>query len=120
MENFIYTLKAVSDLTRARIIMALARYDELCVCRITEMLQLAPSTVSKHISILKHAGLVKSRKDGKWIYFCLNKESEKPVCDSLIKILTENLKDNSTIISDEKRLDQILKSNIEEKCSKIK
>ncbi len=115
MENFIYTLKAVSDLTRARIIMALVKNDELCVCRITEMLDLAPSTVSKHISILKHAGLVKSRKDGKWIYFSLTKDSNKPACCSLIKILADNLKDNSTIISDEEKLTQILKCCSEEK-----
>ena len=120
MENLIYTLKAVSDLTRARIIMALSKYDELCVCRITEMLELAPSTVSKHISMLKHAGLAKSRKEGKWIYFSLNKNSNKPVCASLIKILTDNLKDNSTIKSDEERLGKILKSCGEEKCFKTK
>jgi DNA-binding transcriptional ArsR family regulator len=44
---------------------------ELCVCQVTEVLQLAPSTVSKHMSILRQAGLVEARKEGRWIYYRL-------------------------------------------------
>jgi DNA-binding transcriptional ArsR family regulator len=47
------------------------RSGELCVCQITEVLKLAPSTVSAHLKELKHAGLVAERKDGKWVYFAL-------------------------------------------------
>ena len=44
---------------------------ELCVCQITEVLKLAPSTVSAHLKELKQAGLVSERKDGRWVYFNL-------------------------------------------------
>jgi len=47
---------------------------ELCACQIIEMLGLAPSTVSKHMSILRQAGLVETRKEGRWIYYRLAEE----------------------------------------------
>jgi DNA-binding transcriptional ArsR family regulator len=59
--------KALADETRVRTLLSL-RQGELCVCQITELFGLAPSTVSKHLSILFQAGLVDSRKDGRWMY----------------------------------------------------
>ena len=46
---------------------AMLRSGELCLCQITEILELAPSTVSLHIKELKRAGLVRERKDGRWV-----------------------------------------------------
>lgn len=63
-------IKALSDENRLRIIMAL-RGKELCVCTLTELLDLAPSTTSKHLSILKQARLIESVKDGKFVYYRL-------------------------------------------------
>lgn len=62
-------MKALSDRNRARVFAALARYDELCACQITELLQVSGATVSRHMSILHKTGLVTSRKDGRWVYF---------------------------------------------------
>jgi len=62
--------KALSDENRVRVLLAL-RAGELCACQITELFGLAPSTMSKHMSILFQAGLVDSRKEGRWIYFRL-------------------------------------------------
>jgi len=59
--------KALADESRVRAVLAL-RQGELCVCQITELFGFAPSTVSKHLSILFQANLVESRKDGRWIY----------------------------------------------------
>ena len=47
------------------------RGGELCVCQITELFGLAASTISKHLSILYQAGLVDSRKEGRWIFYAL-------------------------------------------------
>lgn len=74
MDSFLNITKALSDSQRLRTCLLL-RHGELCVCRITEFLNLAPSTVSKHMSVLKHAGLVKSRKDSRWVYFRLAQDS---------------------------------------------
>jgi len=51
---------------------AMLRSGELCLCQITEVLGLAPSTVSLHIKELKRAGLVRERKDGRWVHFSLS------------------------------------------------
>ena len=70
MREFIDINKALSDESRVRALLAL-RDQELCVCQLIELLGLAPSTVSKHMTILKQAGLVEGRKDGRWIYYRL-------------------------------------------------
>ena len=70
MKEFMGVAKALADSHRTRALMCL-RGGELCVCRIIELLQLAPSTVSKHLDILRRAGLVESRKEGRWIYYRL-------------------------------------------------
>src|SRR3990170_6223210 len=63
--------KALSDLNRLRILKML-QTKPLCVCEITEILQLAASTVSKHLSILKDTGLIIDEKDNKWINYKIN------------------------------------------------
>ena len=74
--------RALSDPGRLRALLAL-RQGELCLSQILALLKLAPSTVSKHLSVLKQAGLVESRKAGKWIYYRL---ADRPAA-SVAKIL---------------------------------
>ena len=62
--------KALADENRVRVLLTLCG-RELCVCQIIEMLGLAPSTVSKHMAILKQARLVESRKEGRWMFYRL-------------------------------------------------
>lgn len=59
MKRLMAMLKAVSDENRVRLLMALSE-GELCVCQLIEFIELAPSTVSKHMSILRGANLVES------------------------------------------------------------
>jgi DNA-binding transcriptional ArsR family regulator len=68
MQQFVLLVKALADETRLKILLAL-QHGELCVCQLTAFLELAPSTVSKHISLLLQAGLVSKRKCGKWAYY---------------------------------------------------
>jgi len=70
MKNILNITKALADENRLRALMML-RAGEMCVCHIIEMLELAPSTVSKHMSILKQADLVATRRAGKWTYYRL-------------------------------------------------
>ena len=60
------SLKAIAHPVRLRIL-ALLRGGELCVCQITEILGLAPSTISEHLSLLRRAGLIVERREGKWV-----------------------------------------------------
>jgi DNA-binding transcriptional ArsR family regulator len=68
MKQVIGIAKALSDPNRLRALAAVSR-GELCVCQLIELLTLAPSTVSKHMTILKQAGLVTSRKNSRWVYY---------------------------------------------------
>ena len=64
---------------------AMLRTGELCVCQITEVLQLAQSTVSSHLRELRRAGLITERKDGRWVYFALSTDQEaKPWIDAAL------------------------------------
>lgn len=75
LRDFMSVIKALADENRARILLALGG-RELCVCQIVELLGLAPSTVSKHMSILKQARLVDGRKQGAGCTIGLR----KPMC----------------------------------------
>jgi ArsR family transcriptional regulator len=74
MEKTAEILKALSDPTRLRIV-SLLRHGELCVCDLTEALQIPQSTVSRHLASLKNAGWVKARRSGKWMHYLLLDES---------------------------------------------
>ena len=107
MRDFIEIAKALSDTSRVRILMVL-RNRELCVCQITEFLKLAPSTVSKHMSILDHARLVESRKDGRWVYYRLANDDAPHVVSRALTWMTENLENDALLQQDERRLNDIL------------
>lgn len=67
MDGFLAVTKALADSSRVRIL-ALLLERPLCVCQITEVLGLAPSTVSKHLFLLRRAGLLSTEKEGRWIH----------------------------------------------------
>ncbi|MFP4398354.1 MAG: ArsR/SmtB family transcription factor [Desulfonatronovibrio sp.] len=114
MNKFLKYTKALADGNRLRIIAALSRYPELCVCQITELLELAMATVSRHISVLQNAGLVESRKDGRWVYYRL--DSDFPM---ELKIwIDAKLMPTSDIQKDQVRLDEIVSIGVEELCRK--
>jgi DNA-binding transcriptional ArsR family regulator len=116
MDDFIAITKALSDRNRVRALAAL-RNGELCVCRIIALLALAPSTVSKHMSVLKHAGLVKSRKEERWIYYRLPKPGQEHglIRDSLQWLFAAMDKDPA-IKEDRKQLARILDQSPESLC----
>lgn len=67
--------KGLSDPVRLRIFHILAAKGELCVCHLTETLDLPQSTVSRHLSILKHSDLITAERKGKWVYYCIKQGS---------------------------------------------
>ncbi len=71
MHETLAVVKALADLNRMRVLSVLMKFDELCVCQLTTLLGLATPTVSRHMSILHSAGLVRSRKEGRWVYYRL-------------------------------------------------
>ena len=106
--------KALSDENRVRALMML--FDgELCVCQIIEMLGLAPSTVSKHMSILRQAGLVETRKEGRWMYYRLA-DSNADCAGEILNWLQKHLKNDKKILEDNKQLRRTQKMSKDELC----
>jgi DNA-binding transcriptional ArsR family regulator len=117
MRNLIRITKALADANRIRVLLALRR-GELCACQITELFGLAPSTMSKHLSILYQAGLVDSRKDGRWIYFRLpDGKAPVPVKQALAWV-SKAAERESRIVKDAGNLRKILKMNPSELCKR--
>ncbi len=106
MKKILTITKALGDENRLRALIMLQN-GELCVCRIIEMLQLAPSTVSKHMSILKQAGLVETRRAGKWTYCRLADVVDGSPETEIIAWLLRQLGNDRKIIADAARLAEI-------------
>ena len=105
---------ALSDLTRLRVLGAL-RAGELCVCQLTELAGLAPSTVSRHMSVLQGADLVESRKEGRWVYYRLPEQPE-PTVEGALKWALQLFGQTAQAQSDRNRLNDILECSPEELC----
>ena len=60
--------KALADETRLRIL-KLLEVREMCVCEIMVALGLTQPTASHHLGLLENAGLIKDRKEGKWVFY---------------------------------------------------
>lgn len=103
MEKVIAIAKALSDSHRLRALFVLGK-GELCVCQLIELFGLAPSTVSKHMSILKKAGLVKSRKNGRWVYYSLIDGKNKSIANDALRLVLPDLNKDPRALSDAKRI----------------
>jgi len=117
MREFMNLAKALADENRVRTLLAL-RGGELCVCQITELFGLAPSTVSKHLSILYQAGLVESRKDGRWIYYRLAAKGAPAAVRRALAWVTRSLEASPRIAGDAVRLKTILNTDPVELCKR--
>lgn len=115
MRHLVRTTKALSDESRIRILGAL-RDQELCVCQLIELLELAPSTVSKHLSLLRNARLIDSRKQGRWMYYRLaGEDAPRPVAEALAWIFG-SFETSSQSTEDRERLTRILEVDPEVLC----
>lgn len=118
LDDFVAIGKALSDRHRIRALLAL-RKGELCLCQLIELLALAPSTVSKHMSILKQAGLVQSRKDCRWVYYRLaesgaDTDAVRQVTDLWVALL----EDDTQIKADEHKMDAIFADGLDTICKR--
>ncbi|MEG2171834.1 MAG: metalloregulator ArsR/SmtB family transcription factor [Desulfovibrionaceae bacterium] len=107
MFDFLSITRALSDANRLRILMAL-RAAPLCVCQITAFLDLAPSTTSKHLSILRQARLIESTKQGRWVYYQLPAAPSSPLVDSALGWAQSALSEDPQIIKDSEYINALL------------
>ncbi|MHC4122532.1 MAG: ArsR/SmtB family transcription factor [Planctomycetota bacterium] len=115
MQDIINIAKALSDKKRLRALMMLTK-GELCLCQIIEMLNLSPSTVSKHMTILKHAGLVEARKQGRWVYYRLPKSNVPVIVKNTIQLVRSSLNKDSRILQDASCLKNVMEKDLEQLC----
>ncbi|NLF85093.1 MAG: winged helix-turn-helix transcriptional regulator [Lentisphaerae bacterium] len=111
-------LKALADENRLRILCAL-RAGELCVCQVIALLELAPSTVSKHLSVLRAARWVQSRKSGRWMHYRLSENFRTAAASKMLDLLCGELEETERLVEDRKRLGQIREEGMESLCKRL-
>ena len=110
MNELLSVFKALSDETRLRIVKLLEN-GELCVCHIVAAVDMSQSKISFHLKTLKDAGLVKDRRDGKWMHYRLN---ESDLMKRLLFLsISERVKEEE-VARDRQRLDSFIASRPEE------
>lgn len=70
--------RALGDETRVRIV-ALLSHGELCVCHVERALELPQPMISRHLAVLRAAGIVDARRDGTWVYYRLAEQPQARV-----------------------------------------
>ncbi len=111
LNDFIRTSKALSDETRVRIVSLLMR-NELCVCQLMEILGMGQSTVSKHLGILRNAGLIEVEKRGTWSFYGLCRDKANRHNLDFIRLLPFLPKDDPFLQKDGKKLKEVNKKGV--------
>lgn len=83
---------ALSDHTRLRLL-NLMRDDEVCVCFLVEVLRYPQPTISRHLAYLRRAGLVRSRKEGRWMHYQILEPADQHAARILRETLSSLAKD---------------------------
>ncbi len=91
-------MKALSDPNRVKILKML-QMRTLCVCELQAVLKVAQSTVSKHLKVLEEADLVTFEKDGLWVNYRINQDTDNPYAKTMLNILEDWLNEDVQIVS---------------------
>jgi DNA-binding transcriptional ArsR family regulator len=86
---------------------------ELCVCQITAVLELAPSTVSAHLKELRLAGVTAERKDGRWVHVRL---SDHPDVRPWIEAALVAVSEDRQVAADRRLLAELRTVSVEDLC----
>jgi ArsR family transcriptional regulator len=118
LSQFLAESKALGDGNRVRLLLALMTHGEVCACQLTELLAVTGATVSRHLSILLHAHLIESRKEGRWIFYRLRRCASGETCprSHLLSWMDEELREDPVIVADRERLACILAEDPHEIC----
>jgi ArsR family transcriptional regulator, arsenate/arsenite/antimonite-responsive transcriptional repressor len=88
MKKLVETAQAIFDLSRLQVI-KLLQIREMCVCELAEILNLSSPRISQHLAVLRRAGIVKERREGKWIFYSLIPETLEEFDRSWGKLMTQ-------------------------------
>ena len=110
MKEQVALFKALSDETRFKIV-ALLDGKKLCVCQIEAALGLSQVKVSRHLTILRYAGLVHGNRQGAWVYYSLIKPDHQ-LGRVLFKYFRNYMQSDGSFLTDPKYLKQSCSNNI--------
>lgn len=116
MQNEIQLFKAISDGTRLRILLLLLNNGELCVCDLMESLQIPQSTVSRHLALLRNAGLVDGERRGAWMYYQV--VEDQTLGSAILTSLRQHCSGLETAVEDHKRCLEFLSTKSDKSCRK--
>ena len=103
MENEAAFFKVLADSTRLRLAILLSINGETCVCELAEALQTPQYTISRHLGIMRSAGLVEVRREGTWMHYRLS-EARNRLEECLQECFRDCLAEHKTVRQDLKRL----------------
>lgn len=118
MQNEIQLFKAISDGTRLRILLLLLNNGELCVCDLMSSLQIPQSTVSRHLALLRNAGLVDGERRGAWMYYQV--VEDQTLGSSILTSLRQHCSGLEIAEADQKRCLEFLSNKNGTSCQKTK
>ena len=96
---------ALSDPNRVRLLVACLE-QERCVCQLVELIDLSNASISKHLSTLKNAGLLESRREGRWVHYQATPNPEPIIADAFTFVRTHAMDDHQ-IQADQVKLAEI-------------
>lgn len=99
MDTMVERMKALGDPNRFRIVMMLL-HRPLCVCELLRVLDIAGGTLSNHLKLLKHAGIISQKRDGKWIIYSIDDQARE-----LITLIAHRIEDDSCFKLDRAAID---------------
>ena len=113
-ERYTTVFKALSDLTRLKIIWLLLSIDsKISVSEIIDVLEESPYNVSKHLRVLKNAGIIYEKKEGKWSFYQYRNnddEFDKAIKETVLTIPKDMM------LNEEKRCQKRLAMRVDGKC----
>ncbi|MBN2547049.1 MAG: winged helix-turn-helix transcriptional regulator [Spirochaetes bacterium] len=99
MKQTLNILKILSDENRLRILFML-KEKKLCVCEMLELLNITGATLSSHLKILNLNKIIESKREGRWIEYCLT--DKKTI--KLLEYIENNMNNKLTIMNDRKKI----------------
>jgi ArsR family transcriptional regulator len=114
MNDLVLAAKALADPTRVRVL-AVLRDGELCVCEMSDALEVTQSTLSTHLQLIREADLVQTRKEGKWIYYALKPEARRLI-KGVFDFFADGLETDRLLRRDASRLQKRLAEREDGAC----
>ena len=92
-------IKAMAHPTRLFIVNELARHGQRCVCELTELIGADMSTVSRHLAMLKNAGIIADEKRGAQVYYSLRVRCVLSFFECVEAVMKRNAKDQQSLLA---------------------